>query len=91
MEAAAEVALHLDDRLARYEPLALVAAPLLALLVARLVHAAASAVADWGLVAIAAIKSAPSPLSRVHSSLLPCCLIPHAVTPVCWHALASIA
>ena len=87
MEAAAEVAQHLDDCLVHYEPLALVAA----LLVARLVHAAASAVADRGLVAIAAIKSAPSPLPRVHSSLLPCCLIPHTVTPACWHALASIA
>lgn len=66
MEAAAELALRLrataNDRLARYEPLVLVAAPLLALLVARVVHAAATAVADRGIVAIAidAVKSAPS-------------------------------
>lgn len=65
MEAAAELALRLraaaNDRLARYEPLALVAAPLLALLVARTLHATASAVADRGLVAIAAVKSAFPP------------------------------
>ncbi|CAL4950848.1 unnamed protein product [Urochloa decumbens] len=65
MEAAAELALRLraaaNDRLARYEPLVLVAAPLLALLVARTVHAAAAAVADRGLVAIviAAVKLLP--------------------------------
>ena len=59
METVAELALRLDGCLARYEPLALIAAPLLALLVARLVHAATSAVAYRGLVAIAAIKTAP--------------------------------
>lgn len=75
MEAAAELALRLraaaNDRLAHYEPLALVAAPLLALLVARTLHATASAVADRGLVAIAiaAVKSA---------SPRPSCLIPYA-------------
>ena len=59
METVTELALLLDGRLARYEPLALIAAPLLALLVARLVHAATNAVAYRGLVAIAAIKTAP--------------------------------
>ncbi|XP_066317436.1 sphingosine-1-phosphate lyase-like [Miscanthus floridulus] len=65
MEAASELALRLraaaNDRLASYEPLALVAAPLLALLVARALHAAANAVADRGLVAIAiaAVKLLP--------------------------------
>lgn len=79
MEAAAELALRLraaaNDRLASYEPLALVAAPLLALLVARTLHAAANAVADRGLVAIAiaAVKSAPH---------RPSCLIPYARLPV---------
>ena len=42
METVAELALRLDGCLARYEPLALIAAPLLALLVARLVHAGVS-------------------------------------------------
>ena len=93
MEAAAELALRLraaaNARLARYEPLALAAAPLLALLVARLAHAAASAVADRGLVAIAiaAVKSAPPP----PSSFLPCRLIPHAVTPACWWRVCTLA
>ena len=80
MEAASELALRLraaaNDRLASYEPLALVAAPLLVLLVARALHAAANAVADRGLVAIAiaAVKSAPVPR--------PSCLIPYARLPV---------
>jgi len=78
METVAELALRLDGCLARYEPLALIAAPLLALLVACLVHAATSAVAYRGLVAIAAIKTAPP---AAHSSFLLCCLITHAVTP----------
>jgi hypothetical protein len=94
MEAAAELALRLraaaNDRLARYEPLALVAAPLLALLVARTIHAAASAVADRGIVAIAiaAVKSAPTalPPSLFPCSFHPCCLIFHASCD-CWHVL----
>ncbi|GJN37774.1 hypothetical protein PR202_gb26762 [Eleusine coracana subsp. coracana] len=71
MEAAAELAMSLraaaNDRLARYEPLALVAAPLLALLVARTVHAAAAAVADRGLVglAMAFIKLLPGVSSYI--------------------------
>ena len=68
METEAEVALRLDGCLVRYEPLAIIAAPLLVLIVARLVHAATSAVAYRGLVAIAAIKSAPPPPRR---ALLP--------------------
>ncbi|KAL6626541.1 hypothetical protein ACP70R_030267 [Stipagrostis hirtigluma subsp. patula] len=71
MEAAAELALRLraaaNDRLARYEPLALVAAPLLALLLARAVHAAAAAVADRGFVALAmaALKLLPGVASYI--------------------------
>ncbi|KAK3163617.1 hypothetical protein QOZ80_1AG0006000 [Eleusine coracana subsp. coracana] len=71
MEAPAELAMSLraaaNDRLARYEPLVLVAAPLLALLVARTVHAAAAAVADRGLVglAMAFIKLLPGVSSYI--------------------------
>ncbi|KAI5004872.1 hypothetical protein ZWY2020_032115 [Hordeum vulgare] len=69
MEAAAELALRLraaaNGRLAGQEPLLLVAAPLLALLAARAVHAAAAHVADRGLravlitLAMAALKLVP--------------------------------
>lgn len=69
MEAAAELAQRLraaaNDRLAGQEPLLLVAAPLLALLAARAVHAAAADVADRGLrtvlitLAMAAVKLVP--------------------------------
>ena len=77
METVTELALLLDGRLARYEPLALIVVPLPTLLVARLVHAATSAVAYRGLIAVAAIKTAPP---AAHSSFLLCCLITHAVT-----------
>ncbi|XP_048561808.1 sphingosine-1-phosphate lyase [Triticum urartu] len=69
MEAAAELAQRLraaaNERLAGQEPLLLVAAPLLALLAARAVHAAAADVADRGLrtvlitLAMAAVKLVP--------------------------------
>jgi sphinganine-1-phosphate aldolase len=53
MELAMDFALRLRDaanhHLSRYEPLVLLAAPLLALLAARTLHAAAAAVADRGL------------------------------------------
>uniref|UniRef100_A0A0E0JCZ6 sphinganine-1-phosphate aldolase n=1 Tax=Oryza punctata TaxID=4537 RepID=A0A0E0JCZ6_ORYPU len=56
MEVAMDLTLRLRDaanhHLARYEPLVLLAAPLLALLAARILHAAAAAVADRGLRAV---------------------------------------
>ncbi|BAD45497.1 putative sphingosine-1-phosphate lyase [Oryza sativa Japonica Group] len=69
MELAMDFALRLRDaanhHLSRYEPLVLLAAPLLALLAARTLHAAAAAVADRGLrtvllaLAMTAIKLLP--------------------------------